>query len=481
MAGLEVLTSVIYHEKQQQGSALCAQHALNNLLQGSYFTAPDLSDIARNLDLLEESYSQGIARGDSMNMDDSGFFSIQVIENALKVWGLNLMRWRGENMRPYHDRPYTQLAFILNLEQHWFTLRRFGDANPNVDRDSGNGHWFNLNSFHKKPEWVSRLYLGMVLQQAETEGYSVFAVVQADPSEPLALPRTDADSVASTLPEPSSSSFSPNAPVFQRNEEDPELFEKEDYELQAVLQASLTSPEHHLLHTLEGAGPSVLQPPVVDAPSSSLRTQSSAVHHPGQADIDPVATSMERNQAMLQRMREQQEFAHREMWSYVTEGMTPEEITAEEVRRENRRRQEEEEEEELQRALAESEAMAIAANYGSNSRAVRSNGDVHHNSSSMDTRASYDDEDVELQAALKASLEYPQNGTQSLENIQSIDQIPKTSGIDDSRISLDTESVPSGDTYSLDTPSSSEAPSLDEIRRKRLAKFGGGNAKCVDE
>lgn len=64
----------------------------------------------------------------------------------------------------------TQLGFILNLEQHWFTLRRFGKANPNIDLDEGDGHWFNLNSFLPAPEWVGKLYLGMVLQQAETEG-----------------------------------------------------------------------------------------------------------------------------------------------------------------------------------------------------------------------------------------------------------------------------------------------------------------------
>jgi len=35
MAGLESLASLIYHEKQQDGSMLCAQHALNSLLRTS--------------------------------------------------------------------------------------------------------------------------------------------------------------------------------------------------------------------------------------------------------------------------------------------------------------------------------------------------------------------------------------------------------------------------------------------------------------
>ena len=68
----------------------------------------------------------------------------------------------------------TQLAFILNLGEHWFTLRRFGAAPKGVDDLSpGQGHWFNLNSFLQKPEWVGKLYLSMVLQQSEEEGTGI--------------------------------------------------------------------------------------------------------------------------------------------------------------------------------------------------------------------------------------------------------------------------------------------------------------------
>lgn len=41
----------IYHEKQE--SLLCGQHCLNNLLQGPYFSAADLSEIAHELDAKE--------------------------------------------------------------------------------------------------------------------------------------------------------------------------------------------------------------------------------------------------------------------------------------------------------------------------------------------------------------------------------------------------------------------------------------------
>jgi len=41
-------------------------------------------------------------------------------------------------------------AFICNLQQHWFTLRRFGKV-P--------WRWYNLNSVFKEPQWVSETYL----------------------------------------------------------------------------------------------------------------------------------------------------------------------------------------------------------------------------------------------------------------------------------------------------------------------------------
>ncbi|KAG8695545.1 hypothetical protein FRC08_007714, partial [Ceratobasidium sp. 394] len=219
---MEALGPYIYHERQEPGSMMCGQHALNSLLQGNYFTAPDLAHIAKELDELERGVSEDNQRGRSTNMDDTGtyplcrlvlgcscgwwlganfkptgavgYFSVQVLENALKnTFGLTLTRWRSEEMRVFQAHPDTQLAFVLNLEQHWFTLRRFGHRH-------GKGFWFNLNSFLSGPEWVGNTYLGMVLQQAEKEGYSVFVVRPADASNPEhGLPDTEADLLAETL------------------------------------------------------------------------------------------------------------------------------------------------------------------------------------------------------------------------------------------------------------------------------------------
>jgi hypothetical protein len=54
-----------------------------------------------------------------------GYFSVSVLETALEVWGLRLLRWRSEEMRPFQAKPEDQLAFVLNLDSHWFTIRGF--------------------------------------------------------------------------------------------------------------------------------------------------------------------------------------------------------------------------------------------------------------------------------------------------------------------------------------------------------------------
>uniref|UniRef100_A0A8C6SS46 ubiquitinyl hydrolase 1 n=1 Tax=Neogobius melanostomus TaxID=47308 RepID=A0A8C6SS46_9GOBI len=96
----------IFHEKQE--GSLCAQHCLNNLLQGEYFTPVDLSSIAHQLDEEEREYRTFLQQP-SGNMDDSGFFSIQVISNALRVWGLELILF---NSREYQSLMLNPIGLI---------------------------------------------------------------------------------------------------------------------------------------------------------------------------------------------------------------------------------------------------------------------------------------------------------------------------------------------------------------------------------
>ncbi|QRW08529.1 Ataxin-3 [Ceratobasidium sp. AG-Ba] len=191
----EALGPYMYHERQEPGSMLCGQHALNTLLQGSYFTAPDLARIVKDHPEIEENADKDPSGVRKTNLE-TGYFSVQTLNKALKeTFGLTLTKWRSPEMRIFQAHPDTQLAFVLNLEQHWFTLRRFGQR-------GGKGFWFNLNSFLSAPEWVGGEYLKMVLQQAEQEGYTIFVARPSDPSNPEhGLPETETDILAETLDE----------------------------------------------------------------------------------------------------------------------------------------------------------------------------------------------------------------------------------------------------------------------------------------
>ncbi|KAI0316262.1 Josephin-domain-containing protein [Amylostereum chailletii] len=487
MATLENVVPLIYHEKQQPGSMLCAQHAINSLLQGNYFTAPDLSSIAQSLDTLEESYDDDQAGRASANMDDTGFFSVQVLENALDVWGLGLVRWRSEAMLPYHERPHTQLGFILNLQQHWFTLRRFGDVSPHPDQEPGNGHWFNLNSFLHRPEWVSDTYLGMVLQQSETEGYSVFAVIQKNPLAPLALPRTQADNMAATCPPPSSSSIPQNSTT--RSHEVVDGFEDEDYELQAAIQASMGGNfDPSQWPRFASSGEDVEIPRVQDtiaAPSLPGSFPSSSTTVPD----DPVAASMARNRVFLERMQREQEFALREQYEgevstrfgapgHPGRGVVPQQ-------------DEEDEDEMLRRAIAESEALAQAEGHGRVNDEEDEDEDVEIPDAPLPRAGAaasnrvYDDDDAELQAALKASLESmppdfkvpdtpPRSVLPALLAPALAPVPPTTAPLSPAAHSADdymSETETEAETEPHPPPQ--EDVSVEEMRRRRLARFGG--------
>jgi Ataxin-3 len=164
----------IFHEKQV--GSLCAQHCLNSLLQGDFFTAIDLAEIGRQLDQQEQQHMaesglvsrdyQEFLKQESSNYDDSGFFSIQVIQKALESFGLELVPFKSKNQIAEEARinPILQQAFICNFKEHWFTIRKIG------------GHWFNLNSIFARPQYVTNTYLSILLAQLANDGYSIFVV-----------------------------------------------------------------------------------------------------------------------------------------------------------------------------------------------------------------------------------------------------------------------------------------------------------------
>ncbi|CAG8579604.1 10379_t:CDS:2 [Diversispora eburnea] len=122
----------------------------------------------------------------------------------------------SEEGRESRKCPEEETAYICNLAEHWFTLRRFGGLTS---------RWYNLDSLLGGPERISPTYLGMLLNQLENEGYSIFIVKGT-------FPANKADEVAVTLPDPSIQqlqSFNVNSSY-------------ED-DLQAAIEASLQTKE----------------------------------------------------------------------------------------------------------------------------------------------------------------------------------------------------------------------------------------------
>lgn len=78
--------SKIYWERQQ-GDLMCGLHALNAILQGNYYDEITLSQVAIDLDKKEKEMYGGDIDGKSNNLNDGGYFSIQVLVEAMKKLG----------------------------------------------------------------------------------------------------------------------------------------------------------------------------------------------------------------------------------------------------------------------------------------------------------------------------------------------------------------------------------------------------------
>jgi ataxin-3 len=193
------MARLLYHEKQT--SMLCGVHALNTLLQGPYFSAHDLAAIATEFDERERALMReaGVESADflkymaedSGNAAADGNFSIQVLTKALEVWNLTCVPATSREAGSAWKSPQDEVAFLCNLDQHWFAVRRRDDVeSPSVHAGGGGGGggggkkgsapkpggWWNFNSTFPAPRPISELYLAAFLAQLKEEGYSIFVV-----------------------------------------------------------------------------------------------------------------------------------------------------------------------------------------------------------------------------------------------------------------------------------------------------------------
>ncbi|KAG0274027.1 Ataxin-3 [Linnemannia exigua] len=267
----------IFHE-QQEGN-LCAQHCLNSLLQGPYFTAIDLAELAQQLDQQEQAALENVGPGakvvTSQNMDDSGFFSVQVLSHALGIWNIQIVPWGSKEVADAKSEPEREAAFICNLSEHWYTLRRFG---PSTHR------WYDLNSMHPHPQYMSATYLGMTLSQLEAEGYSIFVVRPLGSVQSVPEPSSSSSSTtaATAPPVEETKSSSSEVPVLNERQEMERLRRQRQEERERALQVPST----------ESTAPSTT---TTTADASTKRTR---VDHTGE-EIRNVSSTKKQNKGDL--------------------------------------------------------------------------------------------------------------------------------------------------------------------------------------
>lgn len=170
---------------EKQESALCGTHALNNLLQGPYFSEVDMAGVAAALDDRERALmAEGDAAGgggvdsaaylsfmaaDSSNVDESGNFSIEVLSACLRNFNLECVNMASPACAGARAAPLAQDAFLCNLHAHWLALRKL------------DGRWWNLNSLQTDndgwgPTPISDFFLDTLLHSLQERRWSIFVV-----------------------------------------------------------------------------------------------------------------------------------------------------------------------------------------------------------------------------------------------------------------------------------------------------------------
>jgi ataxin-3 len=168
----------VYFEKQ--ASALCGQHALNNLVQRPSFSVENLAQIAQFLDAQERRVMGAGAGGfggeSSSNVSEAGDFSVQVLSEALRRdFGCRLVPIGNEEVRSEAARLGLdhENGFIINRREHWFALRKI------------RGKLWSLDSMADRPTLVSPFALDALVNEYSTSGSSVFVVRGNDLPEPV--------------------------------------------------------------------------------------------------------------------------------------------------------------------------------------------------------------------------------------------------------------------------------------------------------
>lgn len=172
MSGDEKMEFKIYWEKQGK-TRLCGLHCLNSLLQGPYFEKDMLDEISKDLDEQEKKLLGGEnqeydGKTNFSNYCYDGNYNIQVINNALNLFNVNLKQLKKEEMMSMITQENSNLeALVFNSTTHWFCIRKI------------NNIWFNLNPTNPEPgpQIISDFYLALFLEDTWQYGFTHFQVL----------------------------------------------------------------------------------------------------------------------------------------------------------------------------------------------------------------------------------------------------------------------------------------------------------------
>lgn len=96
---------------------------------------------------------------------------LQVVQKALEVWDLQVIPLDCPVAEPAQIDPELENAFICNLQNHWFCIRKVG------------GEWYNFDSLIAAPEHLSKFYLSAYLDTLKGSNWSIFLVRGNFPKE----------------------------------------------------------------------------------------------------------------------------------------------------------------------------------------------------------------------------------------------------------------------------------------------------------
>eukprot|EP00922_Rhytidocystis_sp_ex-Travisia-forbesii_P005643 GHVS01008197.1.p1 GENE.GHVS01008197.1~~GHVS01008197.1.p1 ORF type:complete len:381 (-),score=54.09 GHVS01008197.1:962-2104(-) len=174
MSGSGSCAVVVYWERQG-ADRLCAMHCINSLLQGPYFSESSMVDVAQQLDNKEMQLLGSAADYENYvseaagNAADDGNFNITVIEECLKHMHVNLVPLTSPQAEHVRLEPTSVEAYVCNLSDHWFSIRRVNDT------------WYNLDSLKPHPLVMSVFSLSASLGSIANAGYSIHIVTSATP------------------------------------------------------------------------------------------------------------------------------------------------------------------------------------------------------------------------------------------------------------------------------------------------------------